>query len=98
MLIIYKHHIFIRNLLKNNHFQDNVFYIKNLPCIYRTHLINLIIFSPLIAPDVHNVSTGFQFPSVLQSSADLLHHWPTSLTELRGKNIHIIYRNNVTNM
>ncbi|VVC38599.1 WD40/YVTN repeat-like-containing domain,Homeobox domain, metazoa,Homeobox domain,Homeobox domain- [Cinara cedri] len=35
-------------------------------------------------PDVHNVSTGFQFPSVLQSSADLLHHWPTSLTELRG--------------
>uniref|UniRef100_A0A2S2R640 Homeobox protein Nkx-2.2a n=1 Tax=Sipha flava TaxID=143950 RepID=A0A2S2R640_9HEMI len=36
------------------------------------------------APDVHNVSSGFQFPSILQSSADLLHHWPTSLTELRG--------------
>ncbi|XP_050526328.1 homeobox protein vnd-like isoform X2 [Daktulosphaira vitifoliae] len=37
------------------------------------------------APDMHNVGgTGFQFPNVLQSSTDLLHHWPTSLTELRG--------------
>ncbi|XP_022160620.1 homeobox protein vnd-like isoform X1 [Myzus persicae] len=45
---------------------------------------NTTLSSHINAPDVHNVSTGFQFPSVLQSSADLLHHWPTSLTELRG--------------
>ncbi|KAL5239811.1 hypothetical protein ACI65C_007221 [Semiaphis heraclei] len=45
---------------------------------------NTTLSSHINAPDVHNVSTGFQFPSVLQSSTDLLHHWPTSLTELRG--------------
>ncbi|KAF0763025.1 homeobox protein vnd-like isoform X2 [Aphis craccivora] len=47
---------------------------------------NTTLSSHINAPDVHNVSTGFQFPSVLQSSTELLHHWPTSLTELRGKN------------
>ncbi|XP_050441310.1 homeobox protein vnd-like isoform X2 [Adelges cooleyi] len=46
---------------------------------------NTTLGSHISAPDVHTIgSTGFQFPSVLQSSTDLLHHWPTSLTELRG--------------
>jgi len=52
-------------------------------CVTKEKFLFLLLS---VTPDVHNVSTGFQFPSVLQSSADLLHHWPTSLTELRGKN------------